>query len=637
MATINSLPDEIVHHVLLYVPAEDTFSKIALTSKRFNRVAQEPLLWRSYCNASFKYWNSAHCFKERLATSVHDTDWKRLFLVRLARNAYIAQLLDEIVASRVGRLQKIERICRLGYDAKDFLLSQCRVPDPTEDVLARRYYSCSVLDSIHRSLAIQEWAKYQRFAARRIDEDTPNSERLECGMRLERALGAFDMFMLHDNVGDLDEITELLDDIAARYRNAHDDLDQMTTRQKAISLAQWLQSNNMTGLSDPSEETYRYLRNCLIGRALRDERHPSLPIISAAIYSALASRLGMEAYPCALPSHVHATVLSPQGMSLDGHPLPEGQSRRQENMFLDPYNSDAEVPLEDIHNFLRRLGVNAALENLLSPTATDLIVMRTGQNIRASFTSFRTNERPLSQLIPMIELNRGDWARNLQPALYSMIWASIMMVPVLPENDEVRWDWQQDVRDLLTYFYEYFPEDSWLVEQYVCPMYDTFAAPEHRQTNWELPSRRVRDQIKEIKRVDGSARPPRRRSALADGLAVRYRVGQVFKHRRYEYHGLILGWTVEGASNWDDNPLSPTGRPWSTLSQPFYRCMVGTDGSDHHVISEDNIEVIELRGGPEVLPPEIKDLMPMAGKFFKRWDGERGVFVSNLRESFPED
>lgn len=47
--------------------------------------------------------------------------------------------------------------------------------------------------------------------------------------------------------------------------------------------------------------------------------------------------------------------------------------------------------------------------------------------------------------------------------------------------------------------------------------------------------------------------------------------------------------------------------------------------------------MVELRGGPEVLPPEIKDLMPMAGKFFKRWDGEQGVFVSNLRESFPED
>lgn len=369
------------------------------------------------------------------------------------------------------------------------------------------------------------------------------------------------------------QITALLDDIAARFRKADAYFEEKATRQKAFALARWLRSNNMTGLNDPTEVTYRYLRNCLIGRALRDEHHPSLPIISAAIFSAIASRLGLEAYPCALPSHVHVTVLSPPGISLNGRPLPEEQSQHQENMFLDPYGSDEEVPLDYIYNFLSRVGIHTGYENLLGPTATDLIVMRTAQNIRASFTSFRTNERPLSQLIPMIELNRGDWARNLQPALYSMIWASIMMVPVLPENDEIRWDWQQDVRDLLTYFYEYFPEDSWLVEKYVCPMYDTFAAPSRRQNDWELPSKRVRDQIRDIRRVDSSAKPPRRRSDLAKDVHVKYHVGQVFKHKRYEYHGLILGWTVEGASSWDENPLSPTRRPWSTFSQPFYRCM----------------------------------------------------------------
>ncbi|KAL7620048.1 hypothetical protein AAE478_010597 [Parahypoxylon ruwenzoriense] len=636
MASFTSLPDEIVQHILLYVSPEETLTKIALLSKRFNRVAQEPLLWRCYCRGSFKYWDSRHHFKERLRAGVRDTDWRRLFILRLARNACIARLVDGIVASRVSRLQKIEQICQYGYDAKDYLLSQCRAPDSVDDVLARRYYSCSVLDSIHRSHAIEEWAKYQKYAARRTDASTPNSEKLNCGMRLERALGAFDMFMLHDNEGDLDEIAELLDDIAARFRNSHVYLDTMTTRQRAIALARWLHSNNMTGLNDPTEQTYRYLRNCLIGRALRDEHHPSLPIISAAIYSAIASRLGMEAYPCALPTHVHATVLSPPGVSLDGQPLSEDQAQHQENMFLDPYGSDEEVPLGYIHSFLSRLGIHAGHENLLNPTATDLIVMRTAQNIRASFTSFRTHERPLSQLIPMIELNRGDWARNLQPALYSMIWASIMMVPVLPENDEVRWDWQQDVRDLLTYFYEYFPEDSWLVEKYVCPMYDTFAAPTRRQNDGELPSRRVRDQIREIRRVDALAKAPRHRADIPDGFEVKYRVGQVFRHRRYEYHGLILGWTTDNTT-WEEHHLIPPGQSWASYSQPFYRCMVGTDGSDHHIIAEENIEIVNLHGGPEVLPPEIKDLMQMAGKFFKRWDGERGVFVSNLTELYPDD
>ncbi|KAI0844883.1 hypothetical protein F5Y00DRAFT_247652 [Daldinia vernicosa] len=635
MASINSLPDEIVHHILLYVPPEETLSNIALLSKRFNRVAHEPLLWRCYCEHNFKYWEASHHFKERLNGYLHDTDWRRLFLLRLGRNAYIARLLDGIVASRVSRLQKMEQICLYGYDAKDYLLSQCQAPDSAEDVLARRYYSCSVLDSIHRSLAIEEWAKYQKFAARRIDEDTPYSERLNCGMRLERALGAFDMFMLHDNEGDLEEITELLDDIADRFRSAHPYFDELTTRQKAIALTRWLRSNNMTGLNDPTEQTYRYLRNCLIGRALRDEHHPSLPIISAAIYSALASRLGLEAYPCALPSHVHATVLSRPGMTLDDQPLEESPSQLQENMFLDPYTVEDEVPLDRIIDFLYRLGIHKDHAKLLNPTPTDLIVMRTAQNIRASFTSFRTHERPFAQIVPMIELNRGDWARNLQPALYSMIWASIMMVPVLPESDEIRWDWQQDVRDLLSAFYEHFPEDAWLVEKYVCPMYDTYAAPLRRRNNWELPSKSVRDQIRSMKRVDASVIPARRRSELAKGVVVKYRVGQVFKHKRYEYYGLILGWTLE-ASSLDDH-LSPTQRPWSYHTQPYYRCMSGTDGLDQHLIAEENIEVVDFRGGPEMLPPEIKDLIPMAGKFFKRWDGEQGVFISNMKELYPED
>ncbi|KAI5919745.1 F-box domain-containing protein [Camillea tinctor] len=641
MTAFEALPDELVHQILHYLSPEETLQTVALFSKRFNRVAQEPLLWRYYCKSNFKYWHSSHHFKEKLRGKLREVNWKGLYLLRLSRNRRIAKLIDEIISSRISRLDKTEKICLYGYDAKDYLLSQCRIDDSAEDVFARRYYACTALDSIHRSLAIEEWAKYQRHAARRMDDEASTSDKLSCGMRLERALGAFDMFMLHDNEGDLDEISELLDNMASRFRDYCPNFDLMTTRRKAMTLASWLHANNMTGLSDPTEETYRYLRNCLIGRALRDDRHPSLPIISAAIYSCVASRLGLEAYPSALPSHVHAVVLSPLGVSLDGVAFPDGESQHRESMFLDPYASDEEVPLEYLQTFLHRLGIHSGHTDLLCPTATDMIVMRTAQNIRASFTSFRTSERPLAQLIPMIELNRGDWARNLQPALYSMIWASIMMVPVLPDNEEdMRWDWQQDVRDLLTYFYEHFPEDAWLIEKYVCPMYDSFVTPSRRRLDWELPSKRVRDQIKEIRRVDSMRKAPRRRSQLAEGIKVKYRVGQVFKHKRYDYYGIILGWTVDGSGgqySWEHS--APLRDSWRGYSEPFYRCMVGTDGADHHILAEGSIEAIDFPTGAGVaaLPPEIKDLLPMAGKFFKRWDSEKGVFVSNLREIFPED
>ncbi|KAK9772719.1 putative F-box domain-containing protein [Seiridium cardinale] len=634
MSPFNELPDEIISHILTYLAPEETLTTIPRLSKRFYRIADTQLLWKFYCETSFRYWQSDHDIQKKLRNKATDVDWKALYTLRLRRNRRIAHLLDGIVASRVSRLQKTEEICQYGYDAKDFLLSQCKISEDADDVLARRFYSCNVLDSIHRSIAIEEWAKYQKHAARLDSDNMTDTERLRCGMKLERALGAFDMFVLHDNEGDMDEISVLLDHLIDQFRAAHQGVDSMTTRAKALALAAWLHRNNITGMENESE-TFRYLRNCLIGRALKDDQHPSLPIISAAIFSALAERIGVEAYCCALPSHVHAVVLSPEGYSLDGQPLGEDEEERQK-MFLDPYGSDSEVPLEQLHAYLYRLGAHVGRDSMLVPNATDLIVMRTAQNIRASFTSFRTIERPMAELIPLIELRRGDWARNLQPALYSMIWASIMMVPVLPENEDVRWDWQQDVRDLINYFYEYFPEDAWLVERYVCPMYDTFSAPGRRQNAWELPSKRVRDQIKKIRQVDSSERAPRRRSDLTTPVPVKYRVGQVFKHKRYDYHGIILGWSVDGVSEsmgWDGDNL---GWSSSRTAQAFYRCMVGTDGSDHHVIAEDNMEMLDLSGGTK-LPREIQDLVPMAGKFFRRYDEGQGAFVSNMRELFPED
>jgi len=48
------------------------------------------------------------------------------------------------------------------------------------------------LGSIHRSLAIQEWTKHQDM---RLDFEG-----------LDRALGAFDMFVLHQDETDMDEV-----------------------------------------------------------------------------------------------------------------------------------------------------------------------------------------------------------------------------------------------------------------------------------------------------------------------------------------------------------------------------------------------------------------------------------------------
>lgn len=53
-----------------------------------------------------------------------------------------------------------------------------------------RYYSNAVLDHLHRSKALEEWWKLGRGE----------------GVSLERALGSFDLFVLHDQSGDLLEV-----------------------------------------------------------------------------------------------------------------------------------------------------------------------------------------------------------------------------------------------------------------------------------------------------------------------------------------------------------------------------------------------------------------------------------------------
>ena len=46
-------------------------------------------------------------------------------------------------------------------------------------------------------------------------------------------------------------------------------------------------------------------------------------------------------------------------------------------------------------------------------------------------------------------------------------------------------------------------------------------------------------------------------------------------------------------------------------------------------VAEENVDIVE--------PDVPVSLMSLAGRFFKRWDKERRIFVSNLRDEYPDD
>lgn len=138
MPTLDQIPDEIIHHILSFVSPEDNLRNVQLLSRRLQLLANEPILWRQHCQTSFQYWNPAHDFSAKLRGRVSDVNWKSLYLLRKARNAQVSNLFDAILATKLGRARRFEQICRLGYDAKEFLVEQSRTIDTADDVLARR-------------------------------------------------------------------------------------------------------------------------------------------------------------------------------------------------------------------------------------------------------------------------------------------------------------------------------------------------------------------------------------------------------------------------------------------------------------------------------------------------------------------
>lgn len=541
---------------------------------------------------------------------------------RNRRNTRVSYLMDGILASKVGRLQKFGQICMLGYDAKDFLLEQCHTDETAEDVLARRFYGNTALGSIHRSIAVQEWLPYQR---------APYTLR-----GLDRALAAFEMFFLRERDGDVDDIDALLDRLASDFLSEQPHFSEKSTRQKALLLAQWVRAKNLTGMED-EEVNYRNLRNCLIGHALLEDQHESLPIISSAIYCCLAERVGLRAACCAFPSHVHAMVMAPPGEQLDGGRVPN-PTTDVEKMFLDPYRSSEEVTLQDLRSKLVELGWMSSGDSFLVASPTAVIVQRTAQNMKTTYSKLArmSNIEPEARY-QLRRLRNGDHEMNAESALYAALWANLLVNPV----SSFQWDHSLDV--FLSRFHQLFSEDLWLVEKYLLPLYNVFTesqAQTHHRFSWQ----NVHEMVNMVRNMDQRQPTVNRRYTQEIQANVWYKVGQVFRHKRYDYIGIINGWGDKGTGSlptphslsmdetmeeYQDTSDSDSSARSRFRKKTYYTCL-RTD-IDRHVIAQDNIEIIT---DPSLIPER---LFFVAGKFFKRFDSETCRFVSNIREFFPDD
>lgn len=532
--TLETLPTEIVQSILLYLPPEDTVN-LNLTSQKLRTLTDEPLIWRHLCRTTFTHWNATHDIAARFAGPIEDVDWKALFRARRLVNRMVREELDSILSTQQNRIQKIQRIAQVGYDAKEELLRQRNCSDDAEDVLARRYYADTVLGCIHRAMAVGEWDKLRRCES----------------VSLERSFASFDLFVEGDKT-DFGTIKEAIDDLARQHRIDFPDFSNLTTREKALSLISWIR---MKGFQGAEDDHYYDLRNSFVGIALESDDHQSLPIVLVVIYSLLAQRLGFNAKPSGFPWHIYGIVYAPDDYDLDGRP--RRADARNTKMFIDPFRDEKEVHESDLTTMLRTMGASDPEHwpHFLNEASVSQMVFRTSRNILNAVQGVRDGQG----------LALDTWMNHYpdtDDAFYGALWAMALFGAndSAPSSGTVLRQQHQYFSFLSDFIRSHFPWDAQLLRNYVMAHFGARLENE------------LRTLVRGIEIEDSMAKPIIRRN-LPRYKGVKFYVGLMFQHKRYGYEGVIAGW----------DPKCDAGEDW-IRQMNVDRLSNGREQSFYHVL-----------------------------------------------------
>lgn len=135
-SSLDALPNELLQQILSYCSATSILVLLR-TCRRLNGLIDNHI-WLGLCQQKFRYWSSEHNFEVFSEGDISRVNWRSIFLERRRKQRETTELLNSILASQSGRIDKFQQIVGLGYDAKDCLLMHCHADDDTEDWLARR-------------------------------------------------------------------------------------------------------------------------------------------------------------------------------------------------------------------------------------------------------------------------------------------------------------------------------------------------------------------------------------------------------------------------------------------------------------------------------------------------------------------
>ena len=604
------LPDELIQHIFLFLDMLPLI-RCRQVCKRFYELSELPALWRSAYVTTYRY--NANDIEKALRLPLTSYPWRSELHRRVVDDVSTGLAIDQVIATQTNRIRRFEPLLQYGYDCKDKLLRILNTTrDDAHDVLARRYWTNEMLGTIERWEGLKIW----KAAFQSKTSDVPDPP-------IEHAMAVFDHFTLDRIPMTLSEMDSYLDDIAARFTSANPEAASYSIRDRAVTLLSYLRGHSILGALLLEHDTFVQLQNNLITVALTEHQHQALPLVAATIYSAIARRLAIPAAPCNFPLVVHVVVQAPEGTTLSGTPHSSAASQEDEEqekrMFLSPFDSASEVPYATMTNRMTEWNIpRSQQEAHLEPMSASSLIERTTRNILRSLREKPDAAPVLSMLCSEAQAHlsaerEDSCATHIRPArLYlAALWGLNLFTP--PDA------FVGGAVELLRCIDGEVPGDVLFVDE-----------TRMRDVLLDAVDGRFWEGVNRVRLEDGEGATAQRRYGGANG-GVKYRIGQVFKHRRYGYIAAIRGWDrrCQMGERWIQ-AMNVDGLPGGR-EQCFYNSVVAAVVGDRYV-AEENIEILDLRGNE--MPEGFGEI---AGKWFLRWDMEKGEFVSNVRDQWPDD
>ncbi|CAE6344516.1 unnamed protein product [Rhizoctonia solani] len=578
LARLLSIP-ELVIHCLSQLSAskyDDTSVKALLacmeTCRSLGEITKTDILWAPHYQARYTRHQGL------------DGDWYNRYVSRRKTDIQAIHLLNDIISTPSKRDASITQLVEMGDLAWDALRMEamCRVPEELKDIwskedkersterwegvgeewnggeasdsladepdlrnitndwMQRRWWARQALGTMARASAVHSMSEV--FSGNKPHPTSPENARIfEEGIKaLSGLMGA--------NVA---EIGHNYDNLA-RACGQHLESVGISTDPRSpvfdlkpfsVGVCDWMVSQ---GFKRAASEHYYDLMGHFPHKFMTTNRR-TLPMSLVYTFVALVTRLGLRASPVGFPGHVHAWIALPDG----------GLEWEEGSLAVDVFNADKELFLskEMLSDKLRNLGVPEGQRGaLMGPAEASEMVFRAANNILHSVTSVRVQHQ--TNLSMSSETRAG--------ALYAS--ATTFLIARPEAADASRF-----IGGIMSVVKEYFPLDNEpVLARALCQL---LLRDPHQSIGFQL--RHVVERLKQDF-IEVNGRGP-----------VQWWVGLVFRHRKFGYVGLVLGWDKEcrADAEWIEamgvNQL-PRGR-----DQPFYS-VVGEDGGTRYV-AEENI------------------------------------------------